>query len=758
MVAYSDMIKSNTLYDFLKKEQQKVEEFLFLDVPVPVDYASQHFDVRQYYLTILKNLVHIYHEDIIKDYYLSHPDAGVRRIVVDAKSKQVNFDGILAILNGCDGSEVDNYRIEVITKIAETNRDLYMSLVGIFPNADNIYQQKVIASVLSFRMDYLILKLTSAQRNQIIKALKLIIGFGLNADLIDFLNRNKDPNIEKELINILLAVLPRDDKLQQELNLYLREELLWKLGITKEKVLPPPREKAKTEKQKKRWLMAILIFSIIFFPVLFVIRYFNVLLSSNLINLLIIYAVDVNTYIVYYYASVNVFYIFLVILSIIGSKEQVNLWHIKNKTMLFENDMLAPISIIAPAYNEELSIIDSVNSLLNLNYPHYEVIVVNDGSKDSTLQSLISYFKLERKNIIVSQKIPTKNVRGVYKNKFISNLTVIDKENGGKADALNVGINFAKSEYVCGIDADSLLEVDSLLKLMSVTIDHQHKTIALGGNIFPANGCIIDHGQVEQKGLPKTLITRLQAIEYLRAFTSGRIGWAKLHSLLIVSGAFGLFHRPTLINAGGYLTSSGIYKKDTVGEDMELVVRLSRKALEMKFKYHVDYVYNAVCYTELPNDWKSLLKQRNRWHRGLIDILSYHRKLIFNPRYKHVGTIGFPYFLIYETIGPLFEVQGFLMLLVSLVFGLLNLEIILSLFIVTIMMGIIISLLALYVTERESKYLGFRDTLLLILFSFLENLGYRQFISLDRVRGFFAALNETGAWGTATRAGFKKTS
>ncbi|HOH17929.1 MAG TPA: hypothetical protein PK087_01260, partial [Bacilli bacterium] len=232
VVAYSDMIKSNTLYDFLKKEQQKVEEFLFLDVPVPVDYASQHFDVRQYYLTILKNLVHIYHEDIIKDYYLSHPDAGVRRIVVDAKSKQVNFDGILAILNGCDGSEVDNYRIEVITKIAETNRDLYMSLVGIFPNADNIYQQKVIASVLSFRMDYLILKLTSAQRNQIIKALKLIIGFGLNADLIDFLNRNKDPNIEKELINILLAVLPRDDKLQQELNLYLREELLWKLGIT----------------------------------------------------------------------------------------------------------------------------------------------------------------------------------------------------------------------------------------------------------------------------------------------------------------------------------------------------------------------------------------------------------------------------------------------------------------------------------------------------------------------------------------------
>ena len=756
VVAYSDLIKNEPLRKFLKKELRKVEEFLFLDVSVPKEYASSQFDVKKYYLTILRNLVNVYNEDILKEPYLNHQDPDVRRILVDAKSKLPNFEGITSILNGCDGGEVDNYRIEVITKIAEANRDYYMNLINIFQNPGNIHKQKVIASVLSFRMDYLILKLNSSSRNQIIKALKLIVGFGLNADLIDFLNRNKDPNIEKELLNILSSLLPTDEKLRTELNLYLNKDILLKMGIVKEKVVPTPREKAQTEKLKKRWLISILVFSIVLLPVVFVIRYFNILLSTSLLDLLIYYAVDVNTYIVYYYAFVNIIYVLLVVLSITGSKQQVDLWHIKNKTMLFENDMLAPISIIAPAYNEELSIIDSVNSLLNLNYPQYEVIVVNDGSKDTTLQSLIDFFRLERKNIIASQKIPTKNVRGVYKNKLIANLTVIDKENGGKADALNVGINYAKSEFVCGIDADSLLEVDSLLKLMSVTIDHKYQTIALGGNIFPANGCIIDHGQVEKKGLPKTLITRLQAIEYLRAFTSGRIGWAKLHSLLIVSGAFGLFHRTTLINAGGYLTSSGIYKKDTVGEDMELVVRLSRKALEMKMKYHVDYVYHAACYTEVPNDWKSLLKQRNRWHRGLIDILSFHRKLIFNPFYKQVGTIGFPYFLIFEMIGPLFEIQGYVMLFLCLALGLLSADILISLFIVTILMGIIISLLALYVTERESKYLGYRDTLLLILFGFLENFGYRQFVSLYRVRGFFAALNETGAWGTVTRAGFKK--
>jgi cellulose synthase/poly-beta-1,6-N-acetylglucosamine synthase-like glycosyltransferase len=757
IVAFSEIKKDEALKRFLKKELAFLETFLFENTPYPRAYQSKRFQVESYYVSILRNLVNIYQENILEEKYLTHPSAEVRRIVIEAKSKQNGFDAVLNILSACDGSEMDNYRIEVITKLAELNRDYYMNLVGIFQSPGNIHRQKVIAAVLSFRTDYLILKLNSLQRSMVTKALKLILSFGLTADFIDFMNRNKDKNIEKELVSILQSLLLTDEKLRKEINLYLNTDILLRMGIVKEKPAVTVREKAKTEKQKVRWLITILVFSIVLLPIVFVIRYFNILLTTNILTLLVYYAVDVNTYIVYYYAVVNVIYILLVILSLRGSKQQVNLWHLKNKTMLFEHDMLAPISIIAPAYNEELSIIDSVNSLLNLNFPQYEVVVVNDGSKDNTLNSLIDYFKLERKNIIATQYIPTKNVRGVYKNKLISNLTVIDKENGGKADALNVGINYAKNEYVCGIDADSLLEVDSLLKLMSVTIDHRHQTIALGGNIFPANGCVIDHGQVEKKGLPKTLITRLQAIEYLRAFTSGRIGWAKLKSLLIVSGAFGLFHRATLIEAGGYLTSSGIYKKDTVGEDMELVVRLSRKALEKRIKYQIDYVYNAACYTEVPNDWKSLLKQRNRWHRGLIDILSYHRKLIFNPKYKQVGTIGFPYFFIFEMIGPLFEIQGYVMLFLCLIFGLLNVEILLSLFIVTVLMGIIISLLALYVTERESKYLGFRDTLLLILFGFLENLGYRQFVSLYRVNGFFAALNETGAWGTVTRSGFKKT-
>lgn len=757
VAAFAAGYKNDDLKAYLQKELISLEAFYDGNQSNQLRYDPLKFNVDAYYFSILRTLVDVYDENIFVDRYLTHSKSEVRRIVIDAKSKRENFDGIKSILEGCDGSDMDFYRVEVITRIAEINRDYYLNLVSIFQNPGHVHQQKVIASVLSFRTEYLILKLSSPQRTQIIESLKLLVSFGLTADLIDFMNQNKDLGIENDLFQILKIYYSADERLKKELHVYLRPEILKRMGIEKETYAAPVRERSKVEKKKVQWLRRLLFVALVFFPIVFLIRYNLGLLSKSLLEILIAYAVDINYYIVFYYVAVNLIYLLLVLLSMTGSREQSRLWSFKNKNMLFESEMLSSISIIAPAYNEELSIIDSVNSLLNLNYPQYEVIVVNDGSKDKTLQKLIEYFKLERKNLIVSQKLPTMHVRGVYRNKLTPYLTVIDKDNGGKADALNTGINYAVSEYICGIDADSMLEVNSLLKLMSVTIDHKYSTICLGGNIFPANGCEIDRGQVEKKGLPKTLITRLQAIEYLRAFTSGRIGWAKLRSLLIVSGAFGLFHRNTMIEAGGYLTSSGIFKKDTVGEDMELVVRLSRKALEEKKPYQIDYVYNAHCYTEVPNDWKSLFKQRDRWHRGLIDILSFHRHLIFNPRYKTVGTVGLPYFLIFEMIGPLFEAQGYLMLILSIVFGLLDLNILLALFSVSVMMGIIVSLLSLLATERESKYLGFSDTLTLVIFGIIENLGYRQLMSLYRVKGYFSAMRETGLWGTVTRRGFKKT-
>jgi len=241
--------------------------------------------------------------------------------------------------------------------------------------------------------------------------------------------------------------------------------------------------------------------------------------------------------------------------------------------------------------------------------------------------------------------------------------------------------------------------------------------------------------------------------EYIRAFTTGRIGWSDLKSLLIISGAFGLFYKKDIVEIGGYITSSGILKKDSVGEDMELVVRLTYKQMKQGKKQYIGYIYHANCYTELPSDLKTLLKQRNRWHRGLIDILSYHRRIFLNPHYKQVGMIASPYFYIFEVLGPFFEWIGYLMLALSFILGFLSATIVLAIFGLSILMGIIISLFSLYIQESQSIYMSKKDIFVLTLYAIFENFGYRQMLSIHRVYSLFTALFEKGKWGEQKRKG-----
>ncbi|MDD2620873.1 MAG: glycosyltransferase family 2 protein, partial [Syntrophomonadaceae bacterium] len=324
----------------------------------------------------------------------------------------------------------------------------------------------------------------------------------------------------------------------------------------------------------------------------------------------------------------------------------------------------------------------------------------------------------------------------------------------GKADSLNTGINISKKEYFCGIDADSLLEDEALLKLASLTLDEGIETPALGGNIFPINGCTIDRGQIKNINIPKNSLARFQTIEYIRAFMAGRLGWASLNSLLIISGAFGLFRKERIIGIGGYLTSSGKYARDTVGEDMELVVRISRLMRELKHKYCICYAFNANCWTEVPEDLQSLKRQRHRWHRGLIDILLLHKKMIFNPKYGRTGIIAMPYFFIFEMIGPMIEIQGYLMVVSAFALGLLNGQIALLLFVSTILMGVLVSLSALLIAEKDVKYFRLRDIIVLILYALIENFGPRQLFSLWRVGGYMNMLKGHSGWGKIERKGF----
>lgn len=353
-----------------------------------------------------------------------------------------------------------------------------------------------------------------------------------------------------------------------------------------------------------------------------------------------------------------------------------------------------------------------------------------------------------------SSTLRTQPVRAIYANPRIPELRVIDKINGGKADSLNVGLNAARMEYVLGIDSDSILERDALLTLASSFLDEDLPVVASGGNIMPVNGCTVDRGVLREKRIPPRAIPLLQTIEYLRSFMNGRMGWARLDSLMIISGAFGLFRRENVLGINGYLTSREKYERDTVGEDMELVVRLSRSLRERKVRHKILYHYKANCWTEVPSSVKILKRQRERWQRGLIDILSFHRTMIGNPRYGKYGLIGFPYFLAFEVIGPWFELLGTVLFVIGVATGWIDRGVFLFLLGSNFILSFALSATALFICDRDGPQFTLRDRIALVFVSLVETLGFRQLMSFFRITGYIGVLRKVTGWGTMTRTGF----
>ncbi len=710
--------------------------------------------VKRLYYRILTVLSGIYDYDLSDQFYLDNKDLEVVKIAVGSLAKVKTFEQMKRILTMASIKNIDDRIVEILQSMIESNFELFLPLVNYFKTSVSEHESSLIANILAGKIEYLLLKLKNPKEMDTVPIIEKIVRNGYTASLIAFLNVNHDDDLEKKIIGIIKPLAEEIPSFYQELNDYLDNETFKKMGYEKVLAVQKPKIPSEIEKAKIKWLTVILVIAILVFPAVFSAFYLPRMIGQPIIEWAKQFVLMINNSLIYYYLTVNGIYLILAVLSAYGAKKQRVLWNIKSKSMLYEKGILSSISIIAPAYNEELSIVDSVTALLNLKYPEYEVIVVNDGSKDRTLEKLINHFRLERKNVPIKPLINTKAIKGVYKNKNIPNLVVIDKINGGKADALNVGINTAKNEFVCGIDADSLLAPDALLKLMSSSLDHDEITLALGGNIIPVNGSEVTNGSIEQLGLAKNPLAALQTIEYLRAFTLGRIGWSELKSLLIISGAFGLFERRILAETGGYLTSSA-FKKDTVGEDMELVVRITKQAYDHHLNFRIDYLYNAFCYTEVPQNFKSFQKQRNRWQRGLVDILSLHRIMIGNPKYRQAGLIGTPYYFLFEMFGPLIEIQGIFAIIISSIFGLLSLEVLLLLMLTSIGLGITLSLFSLLVTEKEQLYLNKDDTFRLILIAIIENFGWRQFISIFRIVGFFSSMRREKGWGTMVRKGFK---
>jgi len=451
--------------------------------------------------------------------------------------------------------------------------------------------------------------------------------------------------------------------------------------------------------------------------------------------------------ILWYMLLVNSFFALLLVLA---APQLFAHWRFGSEDVLarsLTSSAVPRVSILVPAYNEAVTIVDSLRALLTLQYPYFEVILVNDGSKDETMQRLIDAYDLYEVPPAVMRRLRTERVKAYYRSRTWTKLLVVDKHNGGKADSLNVGLDAARFPYVLACDADTLIEPDALLRLARPFLFDQ-KIAAVGGTIRVVNACTVEEGRVTDARVDSRWMSGIQTVEYLRAFLFGRLGWNLLGGNLIISGAFGLFRRDYLTEILGYATS-------TVTEDFELIVRLQRHLREQNASAKVVFIPDPVAWTEVPTSVAVFGRQRERWHRGLISTMVAHRQLLFNPKYGATGLIAMPYFLFAELLAPVVEAAGLVVTVLCTLAGILSVRFAVAFFVAAYLFGTLLSLAAILMEEVSfHRYRRPADTARLLWFAFIEPFGFRQVTVWFRLKAFYKYLQGDHSWGRMKREGF----
>jgi poly-beta-1,6-N-acetyl-D-glucosamine synthase len=461
----------------------------------------------------------------------------------------------------------------------------------------------------------------------------------------------------------------------------------------------------------------------------------------------------IENVILFYAIAIFSIYTILAIVSAFELRRRYFLGKIANYDAILSSPFAPTISVIAPAYNESVTIVENVKALLALYYPNFEIVIINDGSKDNTLEKVISAFDLELVPYVVDYKIPCAEIIGIYKSKkkSFNNLTIINKVNGGKADALNAGINVSKGEYFVAIDVDSIIDPYALQKLVKPFLEEtDRRVIATGGVIRIANSCIIKDGQLIEINVPDKFLARCQVIEYNRAFLMGRLAWSRMDGLLLISGALGLFDKEIVINCCGYFSK-------TVGEDMELVVRMRKYMTENNQKYRVVYIPDPLCWTEAPTSYKILGRQRNRWTRGTIDTLFVHWNIFFNPKYGFMGLISHPFWVFFEWLAPIIELIGLAYFALIAFLGQPNWPFFFVLLFFVYFFSIVFSTYAiLYDHLAFHRYKKRRMIIKLIITAWIEPFLFHPFVVFWALRGNFDYfIRKKSGWGQMTRTGFE---
>ena len=452
----------------------------------------------------------------------------------------------------------------------------------------------------------------------------------------------------------------------------------------------------------------------------------------------------------WYYLGSNIAYLAMLVVALKTSLAHQRRLQSHRLQWIKETPLAPPITIISPAHNEECSIRVAVRNLLELDYPHLEVIVVNDGSQDRTFEELRDEFRLRLVRAVYVPEAKSAPVRGLYRSEVDARLLVVDKEPGGsKADAVNAGLNAATSPYVCVVDADSILERDALLRIMVPILNDPKRVVAVGGIIRVLNGSEIARGQLRRVRLPRKSIEVIQVVEYLRAFLIGREAWGQGNMLMIISGAFGVFRTDLVRAVGGY-------RPQAIGEDFDLVARMHRHLRQQGMDYHIQFVPDPMCWTEVPSDLKSLGRQRARWQKGLVDVLWSSRDMLFKWRYGRIGTVALPYLWLFELLAPIIEIGGIATIVLAACLGVLSREFFAQFLLFGYAFATMISIGSVLQEEITYKrYNDWQDVARLVSYCFLEHFPYRQLHMVWRLQGLWQYLRRDNVWRPLTRKGLE---
>lgn len=448
-----------------------------------------------------------------------------------------------------------------------------------------------------------------------------------------------------------------------------------------------------------------------------------------------------------YIIAINLQYTILLVLSFFASWFRLREAEITDFSHIESSHLTPPVSIVIPAHNEERVVADSVATALRLRYPEFEVIVVNDGSKDRTLRRLIETFELRRSDASFRAVLPTAPLRRVYRSPLHPNLTVVDKENGGKADALNAGVNLARYRYICNTDADTVFEKDALLRIVRPVLVDPRRVVALGGQVRVGNGFRIEDGEIVERHLPRTLLPKLQLVEYLRTFLGNRVGWSSINAMMLISGAFGLWRRDILVSVGGFSTQM-------TGEDLELTLRLHRVLRKRGEDFRILSLPDPVCWTEVPSDLATFARQRNRWHRVLLESFAAHREMMLNPFFGTAGLLGMPYYFFFEILGPFMEVFSYLAVAAAFAAGKIDDSTLVLFLALSVGYTTILNMLAIVIEDFHYGTYRLAEVVQLMAVGLIDNLGYRQITMAIRVWATFDWFGNVKTWGAMNRRGF----